>query len=243
MRVLLGGSDCALAGARAVLGAFAPRDAVFAPVCGDGGGDGGGDGVVSGVARGAVAWMRAAGADADACAFVAIHASSEDVGGGDDPSAAMAMDVVSYIARVLASGGGEGEVCVAAATRDEALTDGEAYEDATGGAEASAVETGIVRREMSASNGGGGLVLGDTTLAKVVRALAACGVKMRVLYARGYASRDEEDALAVTDRLCRAIETSAFGVAAKLKYDAPRMRALKVASRARGGDDLSELYM
>ena len=91
----------------------------------------------------------------------------------------MAMDVVSYIARVLASGGGEGEVCVAAATRDEALTDGEAYEDATGGAEASAVETGIVRREMSASNGGGGLVLGDTTLAKVVRALAACGVKMR----------------------------------------------------------------
>ena len=236
MRVLLGGSDCALAGARAVLGAFAPRDAVFAPVCGDGDVNG----VVSGVARGAVAWMR--DADADACAFVAIHASSEDVGGDNDASAAMAMDVVSYIARVLASGGGEGEVCVAAATRDEALTDGEAYEDATGGAEASAVETGIVRREMSASNGGGGLVLGDATLAKVVRALAACGVKMRVLYARGYASRDEEDALAVTDRLCRAIEASAFGVAAKLKYDASRMRALKVASRARGGDDLSELY-
>jgi hypothetical protein len=160
----------------------------------------------------------------------------------------MAMELVSYIARAL-DGDGEGEVCVVVAARDEALTEGETYEDVANGAVASAASTGIIQRALRESDGiDAGLVVGDATLEKVVRALVACGVKTRVVYAHGYGAgaafdaRAEDDALAVTDRLCRAVEASAFGVAAKLTYDASRVRELKTVFRARR-DDSSELYM
>lgn len=244
MRVFIGGSDCAFAGATIARVAFLPK--------GDDGNDffaiaRANDERTSASTRarerddddddGRFARARArespqafARVDREAnIAFVWINARART----DAEASAVAEDVVAYCAKTLEEGE---EACACAASRDESLRPSDesasVYEDVFNGARESAYGDGVERRTL----GEDGIAIADLALEKIVATLTACGVKMRILYAHGYGSG--EDSKVVTDRLARALEASGFGARG---YDAERVWALETTRAAR--DDASELYL
>ena len=247
VRVLIGGADCARAGARIALGGFRKVfQGAYAPL------DVGVD-VRDGDEASTVMVSRCVvdadgDADGDANAAVSTSFTPDGAFGVIAINAVVTGEACGGVARAilefLREKGPIDEACFACAARDEALearANGDGcvvYEDVRNDATPSGSESVVARCA-------DGLVLKDGVMTTVWHALTCAGVKTRLVYAHAFSTKRndpeaERGAIAVARAIGSAIETSAFGLRG---FDGDAVGRLRTASDANPKDYVSSLYM
>jgi len=247
VRVLIGGADCARAGARIALsgfpnvfkGAYSPLDVGVDVRDGD-------EASTRAVSRCVVDADGAAVGDGNAAVSTSFTPDGEF--GVIAINAVVTGEACGGVARAilefLREKGPIDEACFACAARDEALEARSSgggcvvYEDVRNDATPSESENIVVRCA-------DGLGVKDGVLTTVWHALTCAGVKTRAVYAHAFSTRRndpeaEQGAIAVARAIGRAIETSAFGLRG---FDGDAVGRLRTASDANPKDYVASLYM